>query len=355
MNPFHPHPLLRGANMQTVVSSLVTGDTTSILAREAAVVVDAGPDQTGYDPGGTVRLIGYFNAAEPTPTAEPSRGLVLTLHGWEGCSHSTYNLMLSQGLLAAGYDVFRLNMRDHGPNLGLNPGFFYSTLLDEVATAVGRVGEMAGDRPFYVVGASLGGNFALRLAVRHAHTPIPNLRHVIAINPALDPVRTSRILDRKPFYRNYFRRRWLKSLLTKQELFPHLYDFSPLVEMPLLWDMTEWLIQNYHFDDYPNAEAYFSAYAVSGEMLRNLAVPTTVLTAADDPIIPAEDFRAFPQSDMLRTIVQPFGGHVGYVDLWPVRHRLPGMVVELLENSLYPGYPVSSLFEDRRERDTIPG
>lgn len=331
MIEFNPHPLVRGATAQTMLSSLAKGDTASVLAGESALLVDAGPDQTGYEPEGSVRLMGYFNAGSASRQGQPSRGLVLTLHGWEGCSHSVYNLVLTKELLAAGYDVFRLNMRDHGPNLGLNRGIFYSTLLDEVAVAAGRVAAMAGDRPFYVVGASLGGNFALRLAANQDRHPLPNLRRVIAINPALDPVRTSRILDRKPLYRTYFRRRWLNSLQTKQRIFPDLYDFTPLANMPLLWDMTEWLIRTYRPGDYANAEDYFNAYAVRGEMLRDLTVPTTILTAEDDPIIPADDFHAFPKNDLLRTVILPHGGHVGYMDLWPLHHRLPGLVRDLLD------------------------
>ena len=124
MTPFRPHALVRGAATQTVLSSLYKENTSRVLAEESAVLVDAGPDQTGYDPDGSVRLLGYYNAGDAVRRGAPSRGLVLTLHGWEGCSHSVYNLMLTRTLLAAGYDVFRLNLRDHGPNHGLNRGFF---------------------------------------------------------------------------------------------------------------------------------------------------------------------------------------------------------------------------------------
>ena len=59
----------------------------------------------------------------------------------------------------------------------------------------------------------------------------------------------------------------------------------------------------------------------------------TVLTAEDDPIIPADDFHAFPKTEMLRTLIQPHGGHVGYMDLWPLHHRLPSLILSLLDES----------------------
>ena len=41
--------------------------------------------------------------------------------------------------------------------------------------------------PAFIVGFSLGGNFALRIARRCRREPIDNLRHVFCISPVLDP------------------------------------------------------------------------------------------------------------------------------------------------------------------------
>ena len=194
---------------------------------------------------GRVRLLGYFT---PQPSSEPSKGLVLCLHGWQGCSHTTYNLALTDVFLGAGYSVFRLNLRDHGPGLhvdplALNTGVFLATLLDEVATAVHQVAEMAGDAPFYIMGPSMGGNFALRLAVRHRSEPFHNLEKVVAVNPAINPARSTDLIDSSPIFLKLFRRRWLGSLLAKQGLFPGLYDFSPVRKMVTLREMTDWLVK----------------------------------------------------------------------------------------------------------------
>jgi predicted alpha/beta-fold hydrolase len=284
-----------------------------------------------------VRLLGYYNASRQPGM---SRGLVLLLHGWEGCSHSTYNLIQSQVLAEEGYDVFRLNLRDHGPRHLLNPcslnrGLFLGTLIEEVATAAQRVAELAGERPFYIVGASMGGNFALRLALRHGQQPFPNLAKVVAVCPAINPARATDALDSHPATRRYFRQRWLRSLRDKQRLYPDLYDFRPLEQVGLVRDMTDWLIRHYGGlaqDRFPNADAYFRSYAAAPSSFADLRVPVTIIAAANDPVIPVNDFYELPAHPLLKLQVHPTGGHCGFMDVLPMRHHMPAMVRVEVDN-----------------------
>lgn len=331
--PFAPHRWVRAGHIQTLLARYqprYLGKTQG----EYPLLLDAGPDVTGYAPEHPVRLLGYYT---PNATANPSRGLVLTLHGWEGCSHSTYNLLITYALTAAGYDVFRLNLRDHGPGIhvnpyALNPGLFLGTLLDEAATAVQRVAEMAGEQPFYLVGASMGGNFALRLAARHRYTPFHHLQKVIAFNPAINPATATAAIDRQRLFRQYFRKRWFSSLRAKQALFPHLYNFDPLAQIPLITDMTEWLVQHYggYYGGFSSAAAYFNAYAVQDDAFGALNVPTTIITARNDPVIPSSDFAKLTPHPLLDVQIHPSGGHVGFVDIFPLEHKLPGLLLDEL-------------------------
>ena len=88
--PFSPNRLVRSRVAQTALTMIPPGDVD--LARdEQPMLFDAGHDHTGIDPTQPVRLLGYYNRHR-RPGA--SRGLVLVLHGWEGCSHSKTNLRL---------------------------------------------------------------------------------------------------------------------------------------------------------------------------------------------------------------------------------------------------------------------
>lgn len=319
---FRPHFLVHHGDVQTLLSLVQTRHALDVAQGEQALILDGGKDYTGVDLDRSVRLLAYYT---PHRSDGPRRGLVLTLHGWEGCSHSNYNLLLGSALIHAGYDVVRLNMRDHGNTHHLNKGLFYSTLIEEVMAAAEGVVAWAKDDPFYVVGASLGGSFALRLAIRWDRTRHPNLRRVIAINPAINPNRTADVLDRHPVYRHYFRKRWLASLRRKQELFPDLYDFAQVAQIPTVRGMTEWLIPRY--SEYEDATHYFNSYAVTSADLRDLALPVTIITSANDPIISAQDFETMETHPLLDVQIHPSGGHIGFADLFPFRHALPQMVL----------------------------
>ena len=323
--PYLPKRFLRNGTIQTLLSRVQSADDRLVNHGEQPLMLDAGPDETGMDTERSVRLLGYYT---PHKSSGPRLGLVMTLHGWEGCSHSSYNLVVGSALVAAGYDVLRLNLRDHGPTHSLNRGIFYVTLLGEVLAATRQVAALAGDDPFYVFGASLGGNFALRMALAHAAKPISGLTAVVAINPVLNPSRSSDLLDSHAWSRLYFRRRWLASLRAKQRLFPDSYDFAPVEKISSIRAMTEWMLQ--HYSPYTDVESYFADYAVAPTRLADLTVPVTIVTAADDPIIPVDDFYRLPSHPLLSVTILPSGGHVGYTDLLPLRHLLAPMTLEIL-------------------------
>ena len=89
------------------------------------------------DGGDGVRLQGWHSHIEGR---EP-KGMALLLHGWEGSAESSYMRMAAARMLEQGFDVVRLNFRDHGNTHHLNPGIFHSNLIDEVVHAAGDIAQ----------------------------------------------------------------------------------------------------------------------------------------------------------------------------------------------------------------------
>ena len=240
------------------------------------------------------------------------KGLVMLLHGWEGSVNSAYILGTGRFLYNNGFSVFRLNYRDHGDTHHLNPGLFYAVLLDEVFNVVRQVSEYEQKLPFYLIGFSMGGNFALRIARKCAGSPIENLSHVMSISPVLDPEKSTYAIDDVPLLRKYFRKKWSRSLQKKQQCFPELYDFNDVLVLESITEMTELMIERY--SEYENVSLYFRDYAVLKDALANLTVPTTIITAGDDPIIPVDDFYALKLNSSTELIVHQYGGHNGFLE-----------------------------------------
>jgi len=179
------------------------------------------------------------------------------------------------------------------------------------------------------VGFSLGGNFAMRIALRHGRYPIRNLRHAFAISPVLDPRKATEAMDQGFFvYRSYFLKKWKQSLLRKQSLFPHRYNFTDLMKYQSLMEITNRILPRY--SDYQTAQEYFRTYTLTDRKFSELSVPLLVLTAADDPMIPAEDFLKLEGNHQLRVQVERHGGHCGFL----YNYRLQAWFGDLIYRTL---------------------
>jgi hypothetical protein len=318
LRPYAAPFWLRNGHLQTFLASSGFRARGPNLMREAArdVIVEA---------GGGIRLLGSHSRH---PATVP-KGLVVLLHGWEGSIDSTYMLCTGRALYRRGYEVFRLNFRDHGRSHHLNRGIFYAVLLDEVFEAVTQVAAAAAGLNVFLAGFSLGGNFALRIARRCETHPIPNLRQVVAVSAALDPEVSTARADRHPLIRRYFLKKWRRSLAIKQQLFPDLYDVSDILRLQTLREITDALLERY--SQYPSARVYFQAYTLTGDALQSIAVPTALLTAQDDPIIPVRDYHELRANELTRVVVEPHGGHNGFLEGPRLRSRYETWLADMFD------------------------
>ncbi len=297
-------PGLRHRHVQSLLAALPLRR--GLLRRRGRALLSAAHSEI-LDCGDGVRLLGMH-----TPAAAASRGLAILLHGWEGSAEATYVLSVGATLSAAGFDVFRLNFRDHGDTFALNRELFHSCRIDEVVAAVRAVIAAHPARHAFLIGHSLGGNFALRVAARAPAAGI-ELDKVVAICPVLKPQSTMHALETGLWiYREYFLRRWRRSLLAKAACFPELYDFGDLRRFATLTATTEFFVKRY--TGFPDLDAYLSGYAVTGNALANLRVPARLIAAADDPVIPVRDLRDLATPRALQIDVLPRGGHCAFLE-----------------------------------------
>jgi len=295
--PFH----LRSAFAQTMLAG------SSIRKWGKNPMLDSA-NEVILNPGEDVKLQGFYS----NQLKGQAKGLAVLLCGWEGSVNSAYILSTGKFLYHNGYAVFRLNYRDHGDSHHLNPGLFLATLLDEVFEAVQQVAGYEKNLPLYLVGFSMGGNFALRVARKCGENPISNLAHVISISPVLDPEKSTRAIDDFHPIRRYFLKKWQRSLKKKQACFPERYDFSEVLSLGSIAEMTDLMIERY--SDYENASVYFSRYALLNDALGDIPVPATIIAAKDDPIIPVADFYDLKTNSLIDLIIHRYGGHNGFLE-----------------------------------------
>jgi predicted alpha/beta-fold hydrolase len=305
---FAPSGWFANPHFQSIVPSLsLRRPFIASRARQMLAVADT----QIVDCGDGVRLLGHYSSQQAAGNP-PARDLAILLHGWEGSADSVYVLSLGSHLFSLGCDVFRLNFRDHGPSHHLNEEIFHSCRLDEVIGAVRTIQGSLPNKRITIAGFSLGGNFALRVAAKAPRAGI-ELERAVAVCPVLRPHSTMEMLENGWFvYQQYFINKWKRSLRRKQQCFPKLYDFSKILAQTSIRAMTELLVRNY--SEFADLDAYLNGYAITGDALAELAVPSHILMSLDDPIIPAHDLQHLARTPHLAVTTIPKGGHCGFME-----------------------------------------
>jgi len=276
------------------------------IERRTAPVVSAAREIL-LDCGAGVRLQ-CFRSSPAHSTGRPA----IVLHGWEGSAQSLYILSLSQLLFDRGFEVVRLNLRDHGETHHLNRELFHSCRLPELVGALRALQTQFAGQPLNLVGFSLGGNFLLRAAAQAAEARL-NIAKVVAVSPVLDPGETLLALETSfPGYQLYFVRKWMRSLFKKQAAWPGHYDFTELGRLADLRRMTAELVRR--FTDFPSLDEYLEGYAITGARLARLEVPARIITSLDDPIIPPHSLQRLARAGALQLTVTRHGGHCGFLE-----------------------------------------
>jgi len=319
-NQFKPPWFLRNKHVQSIAASIkfrkhfVKKRAAGLIRSSTEVLIPCRRD---------VRLQGFYSAHP-----NQDRDLVILIHGWEGSCDSTYLLSAAGTLFRKGFDVFRLNLRDHGTSHHLNREPFHSCRLDEVLDAVEIIQRDYGDnRKVFLCGFSLGGNFALRVAAKAPENNI-GLHRVVAICPVLHPPTTMDTLENGVFmYRWYFIQKWKRSLLKKQTLFPDYYHFEDPEMFTSLTRMTDDLVARY--TSYPDTQTYLNGYSITGNVLKGLTIPAHIIASKDDPVIPYADMARIARSACLEITATENGGHCGFIQDLAMNSWIDEQLVEL--------------------------
>ncbi len=315
---------LRNTHTQSLINS--SAYRRRIVRRRSQAMLDAEKDWI-LDGGDNVRLLGHYS-----PQAGDSRGLAVLFHGWEGSSRSNYVVAAGGMLYNHGFDVFRLNFRDHGESHHMNAGLFHSCRLAEVVHALQDLQRRTGAKDWALSGYSLGGNFALRVAMAAPEAGL-SLRQVIAVCPVISPSNTLKAMEDGPRgYESYFIRKWAKSIRVKQTLFPDTCEYEEWHKLGNLRERTGYLATRHY--EFASLDQYFDGYSVAGDRLKAIGIPTTILTSADDMVVPVSDFMDLPENDHIELLITRYGGHCAFLKNWKMESMADDVIVErVLKNA----------------------
>ena len=264
----------------------------------------------------------------PGPADAP---LVIIVHGWLGGSRSWYVERTASVLHDNGFRVACLLLRDHGGTASYNREMFNSARLGEVVDACNGLIERANATASGIVGFSLGGNFALRLA---GHGDLDDrLAACLAICPVIDPAATVRAIDNGWLvYRKWFVEKWRRALDEKRAAFPEAYrDLDGAMRLSTVAGITDYLVERYL--PYRDSLDYYARYDLRDKLAR-LRIDARIVAAADDIVVPGGTYADVTHGNRLEVNLFPHGGHCGFVEDWHLNSYLDASTVEFFRARL---------------------
>jgi uncharacterized protein len=239
---------------------------------------------------------------------------VVLIHGLEGSSNSKYILGNTARALAAGLNVVRMNMRSCGGTDHLSPTIYHSGRSGDVGRVLSAIVAQQGVEAVAVVGYSMGGNLALGWAGELAGNAPRQLRALVGVSPLMDLAASSKALHepQNRIYEWHFLRAMKERVRRRIALYPRIYGDAPVESLRTMRDFDNEIVARY--GGFRDADDYYYSVA-SSQYAAQLAVPTLILHALDDPFIrmvpsTRAALRANPQVTFLET---RHGGHCAFL------------------------------------------
>ncbi|MEA2779168.1 MAG: uncharacterized protein QOK29_712 [Rhodospirillaceae bacterium] len=255
------------------------------------------------DGSGDVLLGMLHRPAEADP-----RPLVTLIHGLAGNEDSAYLRASARYFLELGYPVLRLNLRGAGPSSGRCRFRYHAGRSEDLRNVLGRMDGRLAAHGLLLVGYSMGGNLLLKYLGEAGRRAM--VLGAVSISAPID-LSAARFGIMRP--RNSFYHRYLLACL-KEQVASRALDERERRELASIKTV-------YEFDDrilaprvgFAGADDYYRR-AMALPFLPEIAVPTLVIQAKDDPWIPFGTYRDFAWSatPRLLPLFARRGGHVGF-------------------------------------------
>jgi predicted alpha/beta-fold hydrolase len=271
--------------------------------------------------------------------ASPPRGHLVLVHGLEGSSDAVYMKSTARAALTAGFAAHRMNLRGCGGTEEHCPTAYHSGLTSDVRAVVEELAQ-GGGGPVFLAGYSLGGNVVLKLAGELGENARGLIAGVAAMSTPIDlDASTSRLEQRQ---NRVYERRFLRKL--KQRVRVHA-DLSPEFFGSL--DGLEAVRSIREFDNRftsrwfgfrDAADYYFTQSAI--RVLDRIRIPTLLLQAKDDPVVPFETFTGpeVAANPCIELLAPEHGGHLGFIARRPPRWWADAALMEWIG-----GRPISGV------------
>jgi predicted alpha/beta-fold hydrolase len=258
---------------------------------------------------------------------------VLLFHGLEGSSRSPDARALMGAVQRRGWQGAVFHFRGCSGEPNRLPRAYHSGDSDEIDWAVRRMHAQHGTA-LYAAGVSLGGNALAKWLGERGEAARALVARAAVVSAPVDLMQSGAALERgfSRMYARHFLTTLKRTAAIKLERFPGLFNSQAVARARSLRDFDNVVTAPLH--GFRDTDDYWTR-ASAKPLLRNIAVPTLLLNARDDPFLPES---ALPTEREVSPAVKlefpARGGHVGFVT-GPFPGRidwLPRRILHFFEN-----------------------
>jgi predicted alpha/beta-fold hydrolase len=300
--PFNPPTWLRNPHVQTVVASRIPRRWSYGWETWETMKIDLGSD-------GAVLAEASWHPGDPN-----GRPALVLLHGLEGSARSHYLVGMSRKAYIAGFHAIRVNTRNCGGTEHLTPTLYCAGLSQDVLAIVRAVRNHIRVPRIYAAAVSLGANILLKFLGEQGENGHEYIRAAAVMSPPIElGLGVRRMQEPQNWvYQRYFVRKLIGRMRRKTLLFPHIGDMRRIARVRTIHEFDD-LVTAPHFG-FGTAENYYHM-ASSARVLGAIRVPTLIVQAKDDPMIPFDMFlnSGIERNPYLRLLATEYGGHTGFL------------------------------------------
>ena len=247
--------------------------------------------------------------------SSPKAPRLLLFHGLEGGAHSHYAKAMFREASTRGWAADLLLFRSCGSEQNRLARTYHSGETSDPRFVIGRLAADFPDAPLGLMGVSLGANVLCKLLGEDGASVGAHVKAAVAMSTPFDLARASRHIGRGfgAVYEHFFLRSLIPKALSKIVRHRDLAPLDAVRRARTLWEFDDQFTAPLH--GFRDAADYY-AQASSLPYLAGIRCPTLLLSAVDDPFLPADvldQVRAVAETNDALTIEFPErGGHVGF-------------------------------------------
>ena len=260
-----------------------------------------------------------------------SRSAVIICHGLEGNSFRHYMIGMVKALNRENVDAISFNFRGCSGEPNKLPYSYHSGFTIDLHEVIHHVQKKYSQ--VYLVGFSLGGNVILKYLGDKKYKISKKIKKAVVFSVPCDLAASSKKIAkiRNYIYSKRFLMMLIKKIKEKMKIHPELIHYKSSKGINSIIDFDNCYTAKLHgFND---ADDYYRKCS-SKYYIKNIKVPTQIISALDDPFLTEECYpisEAIKNNNVTLTLTE-FGGHMGYVIKNSKETWLDRIAVEILRD-----------------------